>query len=206
MSSPRELAAVARAFEARLGRLDASVDPQWRHHFESVYGALPATITAPASQRGQLAVFEALCGAVPDVETLGTPVGRWSLLPRDELLPRLCGLALARRPGILRSCVRRSARLALADMLGNAYEPLRELPFTGPNVSGQIAERPPLDWAIVGYQDLTSRRLWPGRSMRRLARFALPRITPRHVLPRETQTRLPDILDTVARVEPWFAA
>lgn len=206
MSSPRELAAVARAFETRLSSLDASADPQWRDHFEGVYGALPATITAPGSRRGQLAVFEALCGPVPDVETLVTPVGQWSLLPRDELLSRLCTLALARRPGILRSCVRRTARLALAGMVGNAYEPLRELSFTGPNVPGQVAERPPLDWAIVGYQDLTSRRLWPGRSMRRLVRFALPRVAARHILPPETHNRLPDTLDTVARVEPWFAA
>jgi len=205
MSNPRELAAVARAFEARLGRLDESVDPQWRDHFEDVFGGLPATIAAPGSQRGQLAVFEALCGPLPDVETLVTPVGRWSLLSRDELLSRLCTLALARRPGILRSCVRRSARVALADMVGNAYEPLRELPFTSPNVPGQVAERPPMDWAIVGYHDLTSRRLWPGRSMRRLARFALPRIMARHVLPLETHNRLPDTLDTVARIEPWFA-
>lgn len=167
------LAGLALSFERRLDALPEAIDASWRETAElrSLVKGMPA---GPARRRLTLQLFRRWCGPLPALADLAAPGGRLALHARMPLLGRLCALALLSRPGVIRCCVERDARQALEQGLGATFELLRQLADGGPPVSGYAASWTPMQWACAGYADLVRVRAWPHRSLRRLARLALP--------------------------------
>jgi hypothetical protein len=62
----------------------------------------------------------------------------------------------------------------LQQTLGPVFEALTEASQGGAPVAPAAAQWSPLEWACAGYADLAQARAWPQRSLRRLARLALP--------------------------------
>lgn len=167
------LAGLAREFAQRLDRLPEALDASW--HEASRTAALVAGLPAgEARRRVMLRLFERWCGPLPALLELATPAGRLGLLERQPLLTRLCALALLGRPGALRCCVERRTRQALQQTLGPVFDALTETSQGGAPVAPAVAQWSPLEWACAGYADLALARAWPQRSLRRLARLALP--------------------------------
>ena len=170
---PATLAALARAFAQRLDRLPDALDASW--HEASRTATLVAGLPqGEARRRVMLRLFERWCGPLPALPALATPVGRLGLLERGPLLTRLCALALLGRPGALRCCMERRVRQALQQALGPAFDALNQASQGGVPVAPAVAQWSPIEWACAGYADLAQARAWPQRSLRRLARLALP--------------------------------
>lgn len=189
---PERLARLALAFQHRIDRLPHGADTSW----QPVAGMLPMIDRMPEGpqrRRVLLALFRRWCGPLPGLEALATPAGRMALLGRVQLLSRLCTLALLSRPGALRCCVELRTRQSLEAAIGPAIGALRECSQEGPAVPGIVAAWVPIQWACVGYADLTRAGAWPHRSLRRLARLALPARWP---IPRHTRGMLPLHLPT----------
>jgi hypothetical protein len=167
------LAGLALAFERRLEVLPAAIDASWQTLAElrSLAAGLPE---GPARRRVTLRLFRRWCGPLPALTDLAAPAGRIALHERVPLLGRLCALALLSRPGVIRCCVERNARQALEHGLGATFGLLREQAHGGPPVPAYAAGWTPMQWACTGYADLVRARAWPHRSLRRLARLALP--------------------------------
>jgi hypothetical protein len=171
--SPATLAALAQAFAQRLDRLPDALDASW--HEASRTATLVAGLPPGAARRRvMLRLFERWCGPLPALPALATPVGQLGLLERGPLLTRLCALALLGRPGALRCCVERRARQALQQALGPVFDALNDASQGGTPVAPAVTQWSPLQWACAGYADLAQARAWPQRSLRRLARLALP--------------------------------
>jgi len=167
------LAGLALSFERRLDALPETIDASWQatSDLRSLVKGMPA---GPARRRVTLQLFRRWCGPLPALADLAAPGGRLALHARMPLLGRLCALALLSRPGVIRCCVERDVRQALEQGLGEAFGLLRELSDGGPPVSSYAASWAPMQWACAGYADLVRERAWPHRSLRRLARLALP--------------------------------
>jgi hypothetical protein len=201
--SPARLAELALAFQRRVEQLPDSADASWpalaglRPMFEQV-------CEGPLRRRALLSLFRHRCGPLPGLQALDTPAGRLALTGRLQLLSRLSALALLSRPGVLRSCIERHSRQSLEAALGPAIGALREAWHEGPAVPGHVAAWVPIQWACVGYADLTRIGAWPHRSLRRLVRLALPQQWP---LPRGTRGIPPVHLPTdeaLRRLETLF--
>jgi len=168
---PAALAALAQAFAQRVERLPEGLDASWQE--ASRTATLAAGLPQGAARsRVMLRLFERWCGPLPALSALATPVGRLALLERGPLLTRLCALALLARPGAVRCCVERQARQGLQQTLGPVFDALCAVSQGGAPVAPAAAQWTPLHWACTGYADLA--RAWPQRSLRRLARLALP--------------------------------
>ena len=167
------LAALARAFAERLDRLPEDLDASW-HEASRTASLVAGLPPGEARRRVMLRLFERWCGPLPALPALATPAGRLGLLERGPLLTRLCALALLGRPGALRCCVERRTRQALQQALGPVFEALNDASQGGVPVAPAVAQWSPLEWACAGYADLAQARAWPQRSLRRLARLALP--------------------------------
>lgn len=197
------LAGLALAFQRRVEQLPDGADASWpalaglRPVFEQMEeGSL--------RRRALLSLFRQRCGPLPGLQALDTPAGRLALTGRLQLLSRLSALALLSRPGVLRCCVERRSRQSLEAALGPAIGALREAWHEGPAVPGYVAAWVPIQWACVGYADLTRIGAWPHRSLRRLVRMALPAQWP---LPAGTRAMPPVHLPTdeaLRRVESLF--
>jgi len=167
------LAGLALSFERRLDMLPGGIDASWQAIAElrSLAMSLPE---GPARRRVTQRLFHRWCGPLPMLTDLAAPAGRMALHAREPLLRRLCALALLSRPGVIRCCVERHARQALEQRLGTIFGLLRELAHGGSPVPGHAAAWTPTQWACAGYADLVRARAWPHRSLRCLARLALP--------------------------------
>jgi len=170
---PALLAALARAFAQRLDRLPDTLDASW-HEASRTATMVAGLPPGAARQRVMLRLFERWCGPLPALADLATPAGRLGLLERGPLLSRLCALALLARPGVLRCCVERNTRQALQRALGPVFDALNQASQGGVPVPPALAQWSPIEWACAGYTDLSQARAWPQRSLRRLARLALP--------------------------------
>lgn len=202
-TTPPHWPSLAEGFDAVLA--------EWPHHIDSSWASSwPVWASGggdAAARRIRWMAFARWCGAPPGFRELDTPLGRWCLLPRDQRLARLCALALALRPGVWRSCVRRDARRALAGFLGPASSVLASGAHGGACVNAALAERPPVEWAWVGHADITRAGAWPTRGLRRWARLGLPRAHP--VVLRQALAGAADRLELeerVAEVDRCFEA
>lgn len=197
------LADIALAFQERLDRLPDAVDASWQvvADMRPMLDALPDN----ASRRRVMArLFNRWCGPLPGLQDLDTPAGRLVLQDRLQLLSRLCALALLSRPGVLRCCVERHARQALEGALGPAIDSLRESSHDGPAVPGHVAAWVPIQWACVGYADLARIGAWSHRSLRRLARLALPMEWPVPTRSREMPPPHVPTQEALRRMETLF--
>lgn len=167
------LAGLAQAFAQRLDRLPEALDASW-HEASRTASLVAGLPPGEARRRVMLRLFERWCGPLPALTALATPAGGLGLLERQPLLTRLCALALLGRPGALRCCVERRTRQALQQALGPVFEALVQGSQGGAPVAPAAAQWSPLEWACAGYADLALARAWPQRSLRRLARLALP--------------------------------
>lgn len=164
------LVEVARAFEARMATLPADVHPGW---------GLPPAIDPQGEARQRAAAMawlEARCGGLPMVERLLEPAARWVLLPRAALLQHLVGLALARRPGVLRCCLDRERREALKAAVGELWAPLWTQALEGGDPPDEVlihwnAEQ----WSCQGYVDWIQLLGPQDGVLRRCVRLQLPR-------------------------------
>ena len=198
------LAGLALAFERRLEGLPAAINPSWQAIAElrSMAMGLPE---GPARRRVTLRLFRRWCGPLPALTDLAGPAGQLTLLEREPLLVRLCALALLSRPGVIRCCVERTARQALEQALGASFGLLREHAHGGPPVPAYAAAWTPLQWACTGYADLLRARAWPHRSLRRLARLALPAAWPIPTSSLATPAAYVPTRKALTRVEALFA-
>ncbi len=175
MSRAADLARLAGELQARIDALPDHVDPGWLTSAEragtgqDASGPLPPEIREAAAKGW----FLRMCGTLPPLDLLGDSGARLALMDRASLLARLCALALMGRPGVLRCCVQRSARLALQQALGPAFAALRARDG-GPAVPPEVAGWPPIAWSWVGYRELVRAGTWPHRGLRRMVRLALP--------------------------------
>ncbi|HET7868155.1 MAG TPA: type III secretion protein HrpB4 [Burkholderiaceae bacterium] len=167
------LAGLAQAFAQRLDRLPEALDASW-HEASRTASLVAGLPPGEARRRVMLRLFERWCGPLPALTALATPAGGLGLLERQPLLTRLCALALLGRPGALRCCVERRTRQALQQALGPVFDALVQCSQGGAPVAPAAAQWSPLEWACAGYADLALARAWPQRSLRRLARLALP--------------------------------
>lgn len=177
MSRPRDLARLAGELQARIEALPDHVDPSWLSP-PVPPGSRPGEASAvPPEIRGAVSKgwFLRMCGTLPPLDLLEDSGARLALMDRPSLLARLCALALMGRPGVLRCCVQRSARVALQQALGPAFAALRACDGgSGPAVPPEVAGWPPIAWSWVGYRELVRAGTWPHRGLRRMVRLALP--------------------------------
>ncbi|AVS76238.1 type III secretion protein, partial [Paracidovorax cattleyae] len=115
MSRARDLARLACELQARIDALPEHVDPSWLRPASDP--TLPPQVQETLSKDW----FARHCGPLPPLERLEDGGARLALMDRTSLLARLCALALLGRPGVLRCCVQRSARMALQEALGPAF-------------------------------------------------------------------------------------
>lgn len=203
-AGPAELARLALVFQRRLDRLPEGIDDGWTA-LKALRPAIDQVPDGPARRRLMLTLYRRWCGPLPDLRLLATPGGRLALQGRLGLLSRLCAVALAGRPGVLRCCVEIRARQALEGALGPAMASLRESARQGAVVPAHVAAWSPIQWACVGYADLALAGAWPHRGLRRLVRLALPARWPvpdgRHQVP----VRHACALEGLARLDALFA-
>lgn len=203
--TPARLADLALAFQHRVEQLPDGADASWPAWAE-LRPVFEQMRDGPQRRRALLSLFRQRCGPLPGLQALDTPAGRLALTDRLQLLSRLCALALLSRPGVLRCCIERRTRQSLEAALGPAIGALRESWHDGPAVPGAVAAWVPIQWACVGYADLSRARAWPHRSLRRLVRLALPAQWP---LPPGTRALPPLHLPTqeaLRRMEVLFEA
>lgn len=172
------LLACVRRFEERLDEWPAHIDPGWRESGAARSLNAVASAEPQVRRRVALAVFRRWCGELPQPGSLAQPGLSLALCDREELLARLCSLALLLRPGVLRCCVERRARESMRRALGDTFDRLRDLAQGGKPVSAVLTRREPLAWACVGYRDLVRAGAMRERSLRRCVRLSLPRRWP----------------------------
>jgi hypothetical protein len=168
------LLACALRFEARLDDWAAHIDPGWRELQAVQCLTAVEDLTPQVRRRVALAVYRRWCGELPQPESLARPGWSLALCDREELLARLCSLALALRPGVLRCCVERRARESMRHALGDTFDRLRDQAQGGKPVNSAVTRREPLAWACVGYRDLVRAGSMRERSLRRCTRLSLP--------------------------------
>jgi len=193
--------ALARAFDGCLAGWSQHLDATWVEPWLASAGACGSN---PSSSRAHWLAFGRWCGPPPSIGDLDSLAGHWCLMRREHRLARLCALALARRPGVLRSCVRRDARQALHAFLGPCGEALAADATRGACVPAALAERPPIEWAWVGYADMSRAMRWPTRSLRRWVRLGLPRQWPRALQPLLAAADPFELGEKMTEVERWF--
>lgn len=164
------------AFDARLRDLAWDVDAGWRELMApwAFIDALPEEQSRglwPRLWSGHLRE----AGGLPTLRELADPLVRLCLLPRETLMPQLCALALARRPGVLRCCVDREARAPLRAALGERFGALSAMGASGRPVDAATAARSPDHWSCVGYLDWSASLSAESRGVRRIVELCLPR-------------------------------
>ncbi|MBB3193681.1 type III secretion protein HrpB4 [Roseateles terrae] len=171
------LAGWAVAFENKLCGLADDLDVGWREPLLSPWAfmeAMPGERAAalwPRLWQDRLGQE----GPWPRLDRFEEPWTRLCLLPRTELLHRLCVLALARRPGVLRCCIDRQVRLPLQRALGDSFAMLGTFSAQGRPVDAAQAAWSPVEWACVGFLDWTEALREDTPLIRTLVRWSLPR-------------------------------
>lgn len=171
------LAHWAQAFEDKLCHLADDLDTDWQAPLLSPWAFMQAMPTDRANAlwprlwRGRLAEE----GCWPTLDHFDDPWPRLSLLARPDLLHRLCVLALARRPGVLRCCIDRSVRVPLQRALADAFPLLSAFSQQGRPVDAVQAGWSPVEWACVGFVDWADMLGSDARMVKSLVRWSLPR-------------------------------
>lgn len=171
---PAALAELATNFERRLSNIGAQLDPSWSTHLGRKWPVLQCMNDAALSNATLRLLLLHECASVPEAARLSTPEGYVTLLPRDALHQALAALALACRPGVLRCCIDRDARTALAGSLGGFFEPLLALSALGAPVSAEAAAWSPLHWTCRGCVDWMAMLRPEDDLLRRLVCLSLP--------------------------------
>jgi len=183
-AEPEQLAAWAVSFDGKLRGLVDDLDASWQDELLGSWGfldAMPPESAAalwPRLWRDRLAPD----GGLPALGRFADPLPRLGLLPRGELLQRLCTLALARRPGVLRCCIDRAVRAPLQRALGDSFAPLAAMSAQGRPVEAAQAAWSPVQWACVGFADWSAALTAADRPVRELVRWSLPRAAVDEVL------------------------
>jgi hypothetical protein len=188
-------------FESRLDSWPEQLDPSWQGSPVAQCLNGIAGFADAVQRRVAVAAFRHWCGDLPQPQQLSDTCHSLALCDRQELLARLCALALMLRPGVLRCCVDARVREMLRTALGESFDALRTQTRGGRPVPSQLARREPLVWACVGFQDLLSAGLLPCLALKKLIRMSLPKQWP--VLAHETET-LPQ--PTAAQVRQAMAS
>lgn len=170
-----ELAEGALAFEAKLRALPGDLHADWQRDADSPWALLLQLPEGPARERAAAGLFAAHCGPLPALPRLLDAAGAWVLQDRPTLTRLFCALAIARRPGVLRCCIEKSARLALRAALGEWFGRLAALAPSGRGVPAQVAHWSPMHWACIGYWDWATLLQPDDGPLRRMARLSLPR-------------------------------
>ncbi|WP_374568180.1 hypothetical protein [Ideonella sp.] len=173
-ATPGQLAEWAVALGTRLEGLHLDLDAEWRDEIMPTWRFADAL--APAQVRRLMPrLWAQRLGGLPPLERLAEPLPRLCLLPRTEVLSRLCTLAIARRPGVLRCCIDRDARAHLRAALAASFEPLMVVSRLGKPVDSTVANWSPVVWACIGWADWCA-ALPPADGLaRELVRLSLPR-------------------------------
>lgn len=173
----RRLAHWALAFDTKLSHLVHDLDTDWQAPLLSPWAFMEAMSAErsgalwPRLWRSRLGQE----GAWPRLDQFEDPWWRLCLLPRAELLHRLCVLALARRPGVLRCCIDRSVRVPLQRALADAFPILSGFSLQGRPVDAVQAGWSPVEWACVGFLDWADMLGEDARLIQTLVRWSLPR-------------------------------
>lgn len=173
MTAVKSLAAMAWALQGRIATWVDDLSPAWL--LELGLTECMASLTA-GQGRGRLytQLFLRHCGPLPPLDRVVRDAGPLALLTAEPLRARLCALAMLGRPGALRHCVQREARMALEQCLGPAFAFLRSASESGHVYRSGLQTWSPMVWAWTGYQDLVAAQAWPHPSLQRLARMAFP--------------------------------
>lgn len=174
VATVQQLAGWALALTQRLEQLHEDHDAEWRDELHStcvLAGALPPAQARRLAPR----LWADRLGALPRLERMADPLARLCLLPRAEVLNRLCTLSIARRPGVLRCCIDREARARLRTALGDSLTPLTAISRHGKAVDEAVAAWSPLVWACIGWADWTAVLPPTDGAVRELVRLAMPR-------------------------------
>ena len=171
--APAQFVRWAQAVDRKLQGLSEDLDAGRRAQIASRWAFLDAL---PAAQAQSLRprLWTDQLGGLPALRRLADPLARLCLLPRGEILNRLCALALGRRPGVLRCCVDREVRAPLQRALGDLFAPLVALSRHGRPVDADAAVRAPVDWACIGFLDWSQALTDEDRVVRELVRLSLP--------------------------------
>ena len=184
MAAPEQLAAWAVSFDGKLRGLVDDLDASWQDELLGPWAfleALPPESAAalwPRLWRDRMAPG----GGLPALGRFADPLPRLGLLPRGELLQRLCTLALARRPGVLRCCIDRTVRAPLQRALGEHFAPLAAMSARGRPVEADQAAWTPVQWACVGFSDWSAALSADDGPVRQMVRWSLPRAAVEEVL------------------------
>jgi hypothetical protein len=184
MAAAEQLAAWAVSFDGKLRGLVDDLDASWQDELLGPWAfleALPPESAAslwPRLWRDRMAPE----GGLPALGRFADPLPRLGLLPRGELLQRLCTLALARRPGVLRCCIDRTVRAPLQRALGEHFAPLAAMSARGRPVEAGQAAWTPVQWACVGFSDWSAALSADDGPVRQMVRWSLPRTAVDEVL------------------------
>lgn len=177
MTTPEQQAAWALAFGHKLQGMIDDLDAEWREEVMAPWAFVEA-LPESAARRLMPRLWAGHLGgatALPSLRRFEDPLTRLCLLPRGELLHRLCTLALARRPGVLRCCIDRSVRAPLQRALGDTFDALAVMSRSGRPVDAVTAGWSPVVWACVGYADWSARLKAEDEAVRRIVRLSVPR-------------------------------
>ena len=173
-ADPDQLADCAREFEAKLMALATHADPERLQRRFPLWACVATWSDPGVVRRVSDRLFALDIGALPPLGRLLDRHARLALLDRESLLRQLATLALARRPGVLRSCVAREARGDLRRVLGDAFDALMSISQLGRPRSERVAHWTPGHWAWVGYFDWTGLLQNDDAALRRTVRMSLP--------------------------------
>lgn len=206
MAAPEQLAAWAVAFDGKVRGLVDDVDASWEDELLAAWGFLDGLSAEqvgplwPRLWRDRLKTR----GGWPPLGRFAEPMPRLGLLSRGDLLHRLCTLALARRPGVLRCCIDRSVRAPLQRALGDTFTPLMTMSARGRPVEAELASWTPVQWACVGFADWTAGLGPDDDAVREIVRWSLPRAALDGVLeaaPVPAERDLPEAMTALAEAE-----
>ena len=172
--APDRLATWAQALGARLEGLHHDLDAEWRDEIMPAW-AFADALTPAWARRVMPRLWAARLGGLPGLARMADPLARLCLLPRTEVLSRLCTLAIASRPGVLRCCIDREARAQMRAALAESFEPLMEISRRGKPVDSTVAGWSPVVWACIGWADWCAALSPADAAVRELVRLSLPR-------------------------------
>ncbi len=200
MMTAEQQAQWAVAFGHKLQGLVDDLDNEWREAVMAPWAFVDAMPEAEARRlmprlwTGHLRQT----GGLPSLRRFADPLTRLSFLPRGELLHRLCTLALARRPGVLRCCIDRSVRAPLQRALGDSFEALSVMSRRGKPVDASTASWSPVVWACVGFSDWSARLMPQDQAVRRIVELSMPRTLLADVLAQPEVPADRDVPDSLA--------